>query len=242
MRAPVASGLLCSGLAMLLTMSASAAETGPIETSSEPPRRVGWFLGDRLAWHGRIVAPEGFELDPASLPQPGPIDNFTEIGSIAVEDGEADGARAYDITIDYQSFYVPLEPREVSVPGLSVELRRVSPAAEAPERREASFAGWSVVLSPLRPILETSRSPSSTAGPIRSSPRRPGRGSPFFVSRSAGIAAGALHRGARRARSPAPGDGSSGPDSPRRPPMKRRWSLSIAGWTKASDIASWPMV
>ena len=86
MRAPVASGLLCSGLAMLLTMSASAAETGPIETSSEPPRRVGWFLGDRLAWHGRIVAPEGFELDPASLPQPGPIDNFTEIGSIAVED------------------------------------------------------------------------------------------------------------------------------------------------------------
>ena len=156
MRAPVASGLLCSGLAMLLTMSASAAETGPIETSSEPPRRVGWFLGDRLAWHGRIVAPEGFELDPASLPQPGPIDNFTEIGSIAVEDGEADGARAYDITIDYQSFYVPLEPREVSVPGLSVELRRVSPAAEAPERREASFAGWSVVLSPLRPILEKS--------------------------------------------------------------------------------------
>ena len=161
MRGGTGSGLWLSGLAALSAMSALAAETGAAETaelvtSSEPPRRVGWFLGDRLAWHGRIVAPEGFELDPASLPQPGPIDNFTEIGSIAVEDDEAAGARVYDITILYQSFYVPLEPREVPVPALSVELRRVSPEAGEPERREASFDGWSVVLSPLRPILEKS--------------------------------------------------------------------------------------
>ncbi|RFC63521.1 hypothetical protein DYI37_10910 [Fulvimarina endophytica] len=146
--------LVLAGLLALGVPDGAAAQDAEIGTSSQTPRRVGWFLGDTFTWQGRIEMPDRLEIDPGSLPQAGPIDNFTEIRSIETRSEDAGGTRNYDITIVYQSFYVPLEPREIAIPSLSVQLR--SEASGDQERRDAEFSGFSVVLAPLRPILEKS--------------------------------------------------------------------------------------
>ncbi|MEH6719591.1 MAG: hypothetical protein V7704_11985 [Aurantimonas endophytica] len=132
-------------------LSASAQE---LLIDADPPRRVGWFVGDRLDWSGHVTIPEGLELDSASLPEPGPLDSFTEISSITVSrEAESDATR-YDFHVVYQSFYVPLEPREITIPPLNIGFRAT--AENDPTRRDIAFPAWPVVLSPLRPILERS--------------------------------------------------------------------------------------
>ncbi|MER0240013.1 hypothetical protein [Fulvimarina sp. MAC8] len=147
-------------LARLLVLSAIVAFLGSMAASAQArieadePRRVGWFLGDVLNWSGRLHVPQGFELDPGTIPTTGPIDNFTEITSITVETQDTASGVRYDFDIAYQSFYVPLEPKEIAVPSIRLSLRSTVPGDET--REDVAFPAWSVVLSPLRPILERS--------------------------------------------------------------------------------------
>ncbi|ORE95180.1 MxaA protein [Aurantimonas sp. 22II-16-19i] len=141
-------------LSFILPGGRAVAADGDIVIRADPPREVGWFLGDVLVWRGEITAPAGRVLDPASLPKTGPIDAFTELSSVSLESKVVDGGVRHDLTLVYQSFYVPLEPKEIAMPGATLAFW----SGEAPGAGSEllTLPAWKVVLSPLRPIMARS--------------------------------------------------------------------------------------
>ena len=143
---------LAAVLAVLLATAYGAAhgqEAAPtVETRL--PRAFGYFVGDTLDYRAIIVAPTGYALDGASLPQVGALDYWLDLVAMNVTD--ADGIVTVDLR--YQTFYVPLEPSERILP--PQRLRFLADESDgAPV--EAALPSFTFVMSPLRPIMQRSR-------------------------------------------------------------------------------------
>ncbi|SEA96598.1 nonribosomal peptide synthetase MxaA [Rubrimonas cliftonensis] len=105
-----------------------------------PPRVHGWWMGDVL--EERLALPEGWRVDPASLPRPRAVEYWLDLRAVTVVEGE--------IVLEWQTFYSPLEPLERRVP--PTPLRLIGP--DGP--RDYSAPGFTFVTAPIRPILAPS--------------------------------------------------------------------------------------
>lgn len=137
-----------ASVAALLTLSGvipAAAQTS-VSVTTHPPRMHGWWMGDVLTQRVEIAAPEGLAPDPASLPQPRAVDYWLDLRAVTV----AEQPGGYALTLEWQTFYSPLEPSLREVP--ATPLRLIGPDGPV----DAVIPGFSFVTAPIRPILAPS--------------------------------------------------------------------------------------
>ncbi|MGQ4273741.1 nonribosomal peptide synthetase MxaA [Terrihabitans sp. B22-R8] len=134
-------------LLALLPMAVSPTQSHGQEVTLYAPRPFGHLIGDTIALSADITLDEGLTLDPASLPQPRPVDYWLDLRDVRLTDqGIRAGERRYRLDFTYQTFYAPLEPKRLTIPPVPV-------AAFGEERRIAlTIPSWSFVTSPLREI------------------------------------------------------------------------------------------
>lgn len=136
------------GLMVLLAGMAQAAAAEP-RVALEPPRGHGWWMGDQLGARVRIEVDAGLAVDPAALPRPRPIDYWLDLVAVEVAPAgdTAPGRDAFDLRLTYQTFYAPLEPKEMVVPAATVGFR----GPDGPV--SVTIPAWRFVTAPLREIM-----------------------------------------------------------------------------------------
>lgn len=110
------------------------------------PRTIGWTVGDVIPFDVEVVADADWRLETASLPQPGQRQYWLELRSIDHQNVQEGTVRRHRVRLLYQTFYVPIEARNLVLPSLRLEFVGPGPgtAVEVP--------GWTFTMSPLREI------------------------------------------------------------------------------------------
>lgn len=112
------------------------------------PRPFGYLIGDVIHLDVDIVLDPAFRLVPASLPKARTVTYWLDLRSIAVQDlGVQGGERRYRLSLDYQTFYAPLEPRALEIPGFAFT------ATDGSNEAQGNVPGWRFLMSPLREII-----------------------------------------------------------------------------------------
>lgn len=147
--------ILCLRLLLLLSLCCapglSPAQPGPALDRIESPRNIGWMIGDVLTQRIILHSPAQLPLQLASLPQPGPLNYWLELRDVQWSQQRRDGALHYQLTLSYQSFYVPLDVSERQLPAFSL---RFGENGDHP----LDIPRWSFTMSPLRPVTLSSSS------------------------------------------------------------------------------------
>ncbi len=130
-----------------MAVAAIAGSVRAAEVSLLEPRPFGYFLGDVVRREVIVTAEPGTKLDTASLPQPGPLNYWLELKSVDVSENETSEHVIYRITLAYQNFYAPLDPRRLTIPGFMLKLSQDGASEEA---RVPEFG---FVASPLRELF-----------------------------------------------------------------------------------------
>lgn len=134
--------------AVVLTSCPALAQLRSVELYA--PRPFGYVIGDTLALTAEIALDAPFVLDPASLPQPRALDYWLDLREARLRDhGVSDGVHHYTLDLVYQTFYAPLEPRRLAIPGVALS------AVEGERRVAVNVPPWSFLMSPLREIVST---------------------------------------------------------------------------------------
>jgi mxaA protein len=138
-----------ASLAVLTVMAAAALANmaRAADVSLLEPREFGYFLGDIVRRGVIVTAPAGTSLDVASLPQPGPVNYWLELKSVDLAESETSERVTFRITLAYQTFYAPLDPRRLTIPGFTLKLSHDGSSEEA---RVPEFG---FVTSPLRELF-----------------------------------------------------------------------------------------
>jgi len=122
--------------------------TPPPEATLTTPRSIGWFLGDELEITANVTLPQGYILEPASLPHPGPLNYWLELRAINHHSTRKGGQEHWQLTSRYQTFYVPLEARQRRIPGFTLRFSKDG------DMLDVKVPGWTFTMSPLRQIAQ----------------------------------------------------------------------------------------
>ncbi|WP_245581930.1 nonribosomal peptide synthetase MxaA [Phyllobacterium phragmitis] len=137
---------LVLALIAVLASGEAAAQVRAVELMG--PRPFGYFIGDVIHLEVELAVDEPFTFEPASLPRPRPISYWLDLKSAALHDrGSRGGLHRYRLALDYQTFYAPLEPRALEIPGFSLTV------TDGTRQVDANVPGWTFLMSPLREIL-----------------------------------------------------------------------------------------
>jgi mxaA protein len=132
---------------MLALMAATAAEAAAnVSMRMIEPRSFGYVVGDVFRREAEIFAPDPYRLDPASLPAPGHQTYWLDLKSVDLSEKSVAGGHSYRLILDYQTFYVPLQPTRLSVPGLTLKF------TGGTQSIEAEVPSWSFVAAAIREI------------------------------------------------------------------------------------------
>jgi mxaA protein len=82
----------------------------------EEARNFGYFVGDLIERRASVLTDRDDQLLAASLPKPGPVNYWLELTRVDVGERSVEDGRLYHITLVYQSFYTPLDPRKLTIP------------------------------------------------------------------------------------------------------------------------------
>ena len=156
-------------LVLLLLLSPALQAQTP-QVTLDAPRANGWWVGDVITLTAEVEVPRAFTLDPAALPRPRAVSYWLDLRELEISDRRQGDMRKVTLRFDYQIFYVALDPREQTIP--PVTLRFVGPDGDLLAR----IPGFSMVVSPLRPILApTTLSELAPLRPVRLVSPRPAR-------------------------------------------------------------------
>jgi mxaA protein len=124
------------------------------------PRPFGYFIGAVIPLDVEIAVDEPFLLLPSSVPRPRPIKFWLDLRSVAVTDlGVRNGERRYRLALEYQTFFAPLEPRTLEIPGFTLA------AANGTSHGEAEVPPWTFLMSPLREVRPSQSDAASLLRP-----------------------------------------------------------------------------
>jgi mxaA protein len=133
-------------LGLLLALAhAAAAEVRGVYTIE--PRAFGYFLGDTFARTVEIETGAEDEIVPSSLPRSGASTYWLELRAIAHSSEPRGDGRLHRLTLTYQTFYAPIDPRKVTVPATEIAVR--GPAGT----ETATIPSFTLITSPLREIF-----------------------------------------------------------------------------------------
>lgn len=149
--------------APVLLLAALLAAPPPVQmaTLRPPARAFGYFIGDRLDSEAQLLVDRRYRLDRASLPAPGALAYWLDLRGLEVDERAEGGAVRYTIRLHYQTFYDPLEPLWLEVPGFAVDF------TDGAARAQAKLPGWRFLSSPLRTVSPGQGEQSSAILPDR---------------------------------------------------------------------------
>lgn len=140
-------------LVLLAWPGAVLAQVRSVEVRA--PRSFGYFVGDLVRVQVDILVDDGFAVQSASLPQPGPVTYWLDLRDIAVEDTAQGDARRIRLKLTYQSFYAALDARSMEIPGFAITL--ASDRQGGVTTAKAQVPDWSINVSPLREVQPPAR-------------------------------------------------------------------------------------
>ena len=121
------------------------------------PRAFGYFIGDTLSLEAVVTLDAGWHLDESALPRPRPVTYWLDLKRLDVKPETApDGGPRYRLTLTYQTFYAPLEPRALTIPAVPLAARR-DDARTGDARQTLTIPAWTFVSSPLRELVASQR-------------------------------------------------------------------------------------
>lgn len=142
----------------MVSIAPAAAQVRAVDLYA--PRAFGYVIGDTIAHRVEIELDAPYRLDPASLPQPRPLDYWLELKDVRIKDHGPDGTlRRYTLDLVYQTFYAPLEPKRLDIPGLTLS------AVDGEHRAAIAVPPWSFLMSPLREVVATGGGPAMALRP-----------------------------------------------------------------------------
>jgi mxaA protein len=144
---------LLAAIVLVLSVATSAAARAP-QISVDEPRAFGYFLGDVLSRRITVRLGAGQELDSASLPRPGPLNYWLEISRVDHAEKSEGDATVHTLDLTYQTFYTPLDPRRLTIPGVKLKLQDDS---------ELTVPEFSFITSPIRQLFASASQSTGSA-------------------------------------------------------------------------------
>ena len=129
------------------------------------PRDMGFFQGDLVEATVEIIVADGYAIDTASLPHPGPVAYWLDVRGVDVASRSHGNDRRYMMRISYQDFYDALDAREQEIPSFNVNFTKDG------QTTTAYVPSWTIGVSPLREISPPPQSdPKNYLRPDKSAP------------------------------------------------------------------------
>ena len=129
-------------LTAVLGWGIAAACAAQLDAQTQEPRAYGWQLGDVVSRTVTVEVPDGLVLDESSVPQPGARGRALELRSVT----RRGGGRHHELTLAYQVFLSPREPRTLEMPSFKLRFQG------QPRAQELLVEAWPVTVSPLVPV------------------------------------------------------------------------------------------
>lgn len=151
------------------------------------PRAFGYLIGDTITLEAVVTLDAGWRLDESALPRPRPVTYWLDLKRLDVKpETGPDGAPRYRLTLTYQTFYSPLEPRALDIPAVPLAARN------GDARETLTIPAWTFVSSPLRELVTSQRgNPMALQPDIRPRPY-PLAGDARLAAAAAAVAAASL--------------------------------------------------
>ena len=151
-------------------------------------RPFGYFIGDAIRREVVLRAGPGETLDMASLPRPGPLNYWLELIAADLTTSSEGDDTLYRLSLTYQTFYAPLDPRRLSIPAFKLKL-------SGAQGVEITVPEFSFLMSPMRQLFTDKGQSSDSAvalRPDRPAPRLPTGRERTLMLASAVVALAAL--------------------------------------------------
>lgn len=121
------------------------------------PRAFGYYIGDTISLEAVVTLDAGWHLDESALPRPRSVTYWLDLKRLDMKPETApDGTPRYRLTLTYQTFYSPLEPRALTIPAVPLAARRED-AGTGDARQTLTIPAWTFVSSPLRELVASQR-------------------------------------------------------------------------------------
>lgn len=143
---PALRGLCAAMLGWLASAACAEVLPGQLNATSSEPRAFGYQIGDTVSRTVTVDASDGLVLDESSVPQAGARGNALELRSIERRSSAEPGGRRHELTLAYQVFLSPPEPRTLEMPGFVLRFQG------QPRAQEVRVEAWPVTVSPLVPV------------------------------------------------------------------------------------------
>lgn len=114
------------------------------------PRAFGYFVGDIVRSQIDLLVDDGFSVESASLPKPGPVAYWLDLRNVETQETREGGTKRIRLSLVYQSFYAALDARDMEVPGFTLTVG--SDRAGGVTSAKAEVPPWSLIVSPLRQV------------------------------------------------------------------------------------------
>lgn len=145
--------LRLASLVLLLFASVTAlAKTASILV--DDPRAFGYFLGDTIVRKVTLRLGPDQELESGVLPRPGPVNYWLELGGMTHKEAAEGDDTVHTIELTYQTFYTPLDPRRLVIPGFTLKLQGGG---------EISVPEFGFITSPIRQLFAASSQSTGSA-------------------------------------------------------------------------------
>jgi mxaA protein len=135
-------------LAALFALSLAEAATAHVRNvRAVDPRAFGYFVGDVIERTFEIDTDRGDTLTDASLPHAGPLTYWLELKSVTATRSTPGDVARYTLKIAYQIFYVPVDPRKLEIPPVTIAFRN------GESSYNVTLPPFTFLVSPLREIF-----------------------------------------------------------------------------------------
>lgn len=152
----------CAGVWLAAALAAAQAQGVLVEAGE--PRAFGYQVGDTVQRRVIVHASAGWELDAASLPQPGARGGALELRHVSAASHAEAGGRRHEFDLQYQIFIAPPAVRTFEI--APFRLRFTGPQRSEEVRVEA----WPVTVAPLLPLEASPRRGLGELRPDRTPP------------------------------------------------------------------------
>jgi len=176
---------------ILLATCALIAAAGAVKAATisvTEPRAFGYFLGDTLRRDLLVRTKPGETLDLGSLPRPGPLNYWLELTSADVVEGRDGDDKLYRLSLLYQTFYAPLDPRRLTIPGFKFKIDAAGGAGDL------AVPAFNFIAAPIRQLFTDKGDTSAQATKLQ--PDHIGRRLATGAERTALLAASLIALGA----------------------------------------------
>lgn len=142
----IAFAVLASLAALACAEAAEQAPSAIAKVATIEPRGFGYFVGDTFTREIVVTVPEAYRLDKASQPAPGRLNYWLDLRGVDVSESAAPAGRRYRLKLEYQTFYLPLSPARLVIPGTVLRF------SHDDETLTAEAPPFAFVMSPLREV------------------------------------------------------------------------------------------